>query len=1146
MTLSPKDKQTLNAIPLTDVMAAWGHTAHAVSKVGTWAAYLCPWHDDHHPSLLIDIVPRGTNPDCGFLCRACKESGFGAIQLAARLMGKPAGELSAADYMDVVAELAERCGVELEGEASHAIHASTPSWKQFREDNPQYADWNGETVLYEEQPWTLEALKALGFRVSLAQRRARKEDIADDAAEIKTGDLLTRFDPDTGEALYRCSLSGDYYRNPLKAEARTIEAWGRELTERFSVVPVSRFIMRHEPAGGGSHPIIVQSTNAYPVFVFKYNFGIKKYEPRSREARYKWTWWDKSDDADLDHRYFADIDLENVLEGAAPQGDKQHPYVETQKNKDGGPTCIRFKRVVLCSGPRDAMQVYAHSDAHVVWLLSETAGFDKKGGTMRPGRWLRALLKRLKDVTVEGGLYVCYDEDAVGLQCSQAIALADPQIHWLRLPKELGMLAPFPSPVKEGAAKPMKDVTDFVTHFQQVQALMPADVQHDDPVEWFASAMSSAPTCQFWMWMSERKDADGNGRARYKFDLRNVPVFLRARGMVRHLVQQGKASFSRYFLLGNNKTFTECFVGEKGSSNRLILQARELMFEWLMSHQQYNDGSLAGAIRDAKLDQATLEYIEDVDIDTCSYGEDFDHFFFENCAVRVDAESIKEVAYTSMKWWTNQEAILSGRFTLIPQPWRIIENPQYAVELKRHNEALAALHTTEERAQENMRWDSWASLWRYKLIMDLPLEEMPMHFRFIYNTCRLFWEKEEMGVTLTESEKQMQDMYFITAAHAIGSALVRYRTSSRQQWVYITDNGTRREDLASGGTGKTAILDMLSLLRVVLRIDGKSLEGGNITLQQETDKVVPGLHTIIALDETPAGFTLNKLYNHTLSLTSRGLYRESVVLQGSDLPKWVVASNAQPDISADSTQRRTYEVHTGDFYHPASLDGARPAHTPADDFKETFKVKEVARNLPPHLLNELRNLFIAFTQFFLQWPDETIRPPKDARAMLRLAMASSKDKQFTQWANAYIGDRRHRGIPISQRELAISLLDFCGIVVGEKTVKAAQKRIREQLPEYLRVSPYVANPEKVVLVTKSDKQDRLRHCAAWEYPRDEDGYSIPLDKHGNRPPRELIQTRCYYFYPKNRIPKYPYDPKHVGDAAYVQPAPATDPDVMGD
>lgn len=1131
----------LNAIPLVEVMRGWGYSAVRVGD--TSASYICPWHDDHRPSLVVDVVVRHGATDLGFKCFACGEEGYGAVQLAARLLGMPAGMIPKEDLGRVLDELAGRCDVELpeeEGGGRHFDNLRTQivGWSEFHDEEKQYANWKGEEPIFERGLWTEECLKALGLKVELATRKAKKNDVKEDN-EIRIGDTLTQFNEDTGEALYRCSFGRDFYRGPQKAETRTIAEWGAEVEKIFDLQPVSRFIQRIEPKNGGVAVRIVKATKNYPIFMFRYPWGIKKYEPRDTYGQNKWTWWAVEEDADLYHQYYADAMLTDALEGAIPEQDERHPYVVTDTAKDGGaPKKIRFRRVVLCSGPRDAMAVWSHSNAHVVWLHSEQAGFDKKGGNTRPNRWLRGFIKKLLSVTVEGGLYVCYDEDATGLASSQAIALNSPQIHWLRLPKELSQITVGKN------AKPLKDVTDFITRFSEVEGRMPADVQHDDPVEWFDNAMYDTPTCQFWQWESERKDADGTGRARYKFDLRNTPVFLRARGMVRKVMQQGKVSFSRFFLLCNDHTFIECFPGEKGV-NKLVAQARDLMSEWLRAHKENNDekGSLSRAIYSAKLEQSTLESIEEMDIDEKSYGEDFDHFFFQNCAVKVTADEIKTVSYTQMKEWTNGEAKLDGNISLQPQAWHVIVNPMYEVELQKHNDILDAAGTAEERAQENMRWDSWSTLWHYQMILDKPIEEMPAHFRFLRNTCRIFWEKEIGGKELTGTERQIQDMYLIAMLHAIGSALIRHRSANRQQFIHITDNGTRREDLASGGTGKTVILELLSLMRKVLRIDGKALEDGNVKLSQELDKVIPGLHNIIAIDELPQGFSPKTLYNYTLSITSRGLYRASVVLEGDDLPKFVVASNEQLDLSSDSTSRRTYQVLVSDWYHPRSMDGSRPAHTPADDFRKEG-MKEVARNLSPALLNEARNLLLGCVQLFFQLPDETIRPPKDSRAMLRQALAASKDEQFTRWIAGFLQDKRHIGTPIAQRELAISLLDYCGTTIGEKTVKAAYKRIRDNLLDYIQTSIYVVDPP-VVLATATDRENGFRRCAAWQYPRDALG-GIPVDSKGQRLPRELTRKapypRVYYFYRKTAIPRHYYDPEHEGEADYVQGAPPTDPE----
>lgn len=1138
--MSEERYKILNAVPLTEVMRGWGIVAKRDGDQS--ATYQCPLpqHADNNPSFVCEKYVREGATAPMFKCYGCGETGFGAVELAARLMGIPSGQKSAEDLNAAMDEIVRRCNVELPEEENEKhfdnLRTELVGWAEFHAANRQYDNWTGEEPIFERGMWTEESLRALGLRVELATRKAKKNDLqSENIAEIHIGDVLAQFHADTGEALYRCSLGKDFYRGAAKAETRTVEEWGAELERLFGVEPVARFIQRVEPKQGGACVRVVRATKNYPIFMFKYPWGIKKYEPKDLSGMSKWTWWCVKEDADLFHQYYADTMLTDALEGAQPEQDERHPYVH-EKDKDGNATRkIRFERVVLCSGPRDAIAVWCHSNAHVVWLHSEQAGFDKKNGATRPNRWLRGFIKKLLAITAEGGLYVCYDEDTTGLAASQAIALNSPQVRWLRLPKEL-------TQVMQGG-KPLKDVTDFINRFGEVEGRMPAEVQHDDPEEWFENALYDTPTCQFWQFESVRKEQDGTPRNRYKFDLRNTPVFLRARGMVRRVVQQGKESFSRYFILGNDKIYTECFAGTK--VNKLVMQARDLMAEWLRAHKECNDekGALSRAIFSAKLEQGVMEAIEQVEFDEKSFGEDFDFFFFKNTAVRVTADEIKTVPYSQMKQWTNAEAILDGTFAVQEQAWHVVVNPMYESEREHHEGFLAAATTKEEREQENMRWDMWAGLWHYLLKLDKPYSEMPVHFRFLYNTSRIFWEKEAAGEKLTKVEKQMQDMYFIAMAHALGSAMVRHRSANRQQFIHITDNGTRREDLASGGTGKTAILELLALMRRVLSIDGKSLEGGNIVLEQELGKVVPGIHNIVCLDELPDRFSPKKMYNYPLSVTSRGLYEGSIKLTGDEVPKFVVASNEQIDLSSDSTSRRDYQVLVSDWYHPRSIDGSRPAHTPADDFRKEG-VKEVARNLSPTHLNEARNLLLGCVQLFFQLPEETIRPPKDSRAMMRQALASSKDEEFTKWISAYLRDQRHLGIPIAKRELAYSLLDYCGTVIGKQTTTAALKRIRENLPDYLRTSVYIMNPRKVLL-TQTDEDRGFRRCAAWTHQENPDG-TLAVDEHGNRLPRVLIKKApyqdVYYFYRKGTIPKHKYNEAHIGDPDYVQGAPETDPE----
>ena len=157
--MNDNHQDILNAIPLTEVMRGWGYVAQRDGD--TSASYLCPWHDDHHPSLVVDKVIRKDATDLGFKCFACGQEGYGAIQLAARLMGLPAGKVGKEDLPRVLAELKTRCDVELpQSDDDHKkpyfdnLRTTLVGWGEFHDQEQQHADWTGEAPIFERGDWT--------------------------------------------------------------------------------------------------------------------------------------------------------------------------------------------------------------------------------------------------------------------------------------------------------------------------------------------------------------------------------------------------------------------------------------------------------------------------------------------------------------------------------------------------------------------------------------------------------------------------------------------------------------------------------------------------------------------------------------------------------------------------------------------------------------------------------------------------------------------------------------------------------------------------------------------------------------------------------------------------------------------------------
>ena len=1199
--MNEQDYITLKNIPLVEVMRANGHEPERLPKSAP-VPYICPLHSDHTASFSVDQQAPTDADSPGWRCFGCGKRGYGAIALQAALMGYDHEALTKEQLHKVLQRLVDDHDVEVKG-----VAPSSP--EQFSKPiEPQDCD-------FDLTAWTAEHLRALGFAVKLATEagedgeaivkyRGRDNDIT----KLRDNDTDPNHDGGTvGHdrlPLYRCSLDRDYWRG--RGAERTAPEWGEIIEREFSTYPCETFITSpFKPNQGGKASLWIPARQTYPIFAMTYDWGIKKYEPKNHRGG-KWYWSKTTGIATKvygDHVAMAALrQIENgkwkiendttalgqkMVPATEPTGssvgtpwfsdalkDKRHPVIVTNRDQDKNPTAAKMKRLVLCSGPRDAMQMWAATDAHVLWLHNERAGI--RDGVVE--EWLQALLNRMLQVAVD--VYVCYDLDQTGVTCSASIALENASIHWVRLPREMSRPSPDPSlrgrgvytssvdnvttplPRREGQGVGLKDVTDFVTHFNQIQKRFAPDLRKANPSEALMRLLKNALTMQFWIdKQTTKKKVDDNGESereknvRYVLSVANLLQFLDAKGIRSCVDDRGQRAF--YQLTYNN---TYRFLDTARQGNQLESVSRTAMLDWIDAHIQDDvapfKANLVNAVYTGKgLDPRTLSTMPSIPVNEHSWGEDFDHFFFDNTAVRVTKDEIKAVPYTQLPYVTNEECILPGDFGRIDQPWRIIVNPKYESEKKRHEDISKQCTTPAMRAAENTRWKQWEELWKYRLIMDRPLEQMPMHFRFLYNLGRIFWEKESFGEELTAVEKQMQDMHFINKAHAIGYAITRHRSRASQQTVHITDYSVTDENKASGRNGKSAVIDMLATVRPSsANVAGKSMK--NINIEVLFGNVVAHLHTLVCIDELPDNFNFDDLFNAGTTLVCKTLYKMPITLRGDEVPKLFIASNKPFDRSGGSVKGRIYPCYTSNYYHAATDDGRFLDFAPKDEFQEQYGVQEVANNLPDDLLNELRNLLLSCAQFYFQQPGEVIMPPTEARSLRRELYAMTKDGPFTDWLVAYFEDtpdNPHIGQPIPPQEMAISLLDSEHESVNNESIEKAKKRISKVLKPCLNKMGIVMDPD-AVLNTPAYRRHGGRQMRAWLTVLDANGKPVEKTvknqyRHevstGERVPRELSQhTFVHYFY-RNRpgqVPTKPPTDGHAGDKDYVQPAPEKDPE----
>ena len=287
--MTEQEQQILRNISLVEVMRVNGYEPERFPRGGR-VKYLCPFHSDHDPSFVVDQKARDGSDAPGWGCFGCGKKGYGSIALQAALMGFDHTALTAEQECKVIQRLVDNHDVDVNG--------VTPESPQERTQPiaPQECE-------FFTTAWTVHHLRALGFTVKNATKAgedgeqvvmyrepAQGKDTVPTPAEdcsIKTKSAYGNPVP-----LFRCSIDREYWRG--RGEPKTAQEWGEIIEREFSIYPCETFITGPvEAKQGGKCSLEIHARPTYPIFAMAYDWGTKKYEPRSKTN--KWTWYKRDD-----------------------------------------------------------------------------------------------------------------------------------------------------------------------------------------------------------------------------------------------------------------------------------------------------------------------------------------------------------------------------------------------------------------------------------------------------------------------------------------------------------------------------------------------------------------------------------------------------------------------------------------------------------------------------------------------------------------------------------------------------------------------------------------------------------------------------------------------------------------------------------
>ena len=1103
--ISDRSKSALNSLPLIEVMEKSGH--RPLRKTEREAYYKCPFHSDSHPSLGILYRPSDYGRLSSWNCLGCHRGGEGALSLEAALAGMDIHQ----DFPEVCKSLARKFNLSLEyaDSTDGSITYDYPNGFFHRAKKVSNACSRDIHFNFHDIEWS--DCESLGCR-----RRVIVREMSDEVSGIE------------------CSWGSGFHPSRLQ--------------EDFSLYSVDSMILPYHQDETDGKSWRVSSAPFYPILSFRYidrdsNVYWKLYEPLCRNdipgvpARSKFYYYPDRHDKPYDMRGELWGDCEfmeawrsgQVKKSESPSDDMldtpgmlPHPSVRVSVSggKDEEEEKVwKFERLLICSGPKDGINAYYYSTAHVCWPLSESMPLTTP------------MLQRLRKIAKEN--FICYDIDSSGISGMHQVALQHLDIRVVYLPKELRDIK---NPVSR---KPCKDLTEWFCYYP----LRPGESRR---YAFEGLLRNSIPMC-FWKIVGARRNMGGYREQDLKYEMLidSVAQYAHARGFY---LYQPKL-YGEDGQLGRFYFKVEDNISKTIEDKDVVQEIKHDMLDYLSRHYIHNNQSLRNAvITSRKLIPDNLFALATSNTTFISWGSDYCYFFFRNTAVKVTADAMTPVPYPQLPFYVNRRSIINFDFDWRGEEFFDIEYNN--ADLRRIQESKdrrfnelrnQGMLTAQNEKIENERYSRIERLWRYKLLLKKKMNDLPPSFQVVYDTGRIYWEKERQGLSLTREEKQRQDMYFISKCLSIGYMLHPFRDPTRIYAVVSTDYNDQ-SGKAQGRNMKSFIGgQLLPLVRKGLMIGGKSINTKPDKFAENFANYELTEHSYMYLDDLKTELDVEVLFNSGNMISKRKLYHDAVQIQGQWVPKIMMSTNNPRvfDLSSSSQFERIWMQPHSDYYHAEDERGQRSAYNPMTKFG-----RNIIEDMTDDERQETTWWLLKCCQLYIRenrdhFDSVIVRvDPDDAKRMERLEDLI-RDRDMVLFLQDFFSRDKNYNRPIARKEMMLQyeLFKLCkneGIeldhVIGVKkeSLSTAQvTRFGRCVKSYCENLPYeqriIVNPESLFGSEQRWKSEGVVSRQAWVSPLD-DSYSENLSGYNPNLPREKRSERCYYFF---KIKDVPQDKEHV-------------------
>lgn len=389
------------------------------------------------------------------------------------------------------------------------------------------------------------------------------------------------------------------------------------------------------------------------------------------------------------------------------------------------------------------------------------------------------------------------------------------------------------------------------------------------------------------------------------------------------------------------------------------------------------------------------------------------YFFFLNTAVLVTADNIQCVSYEDIDIDVPYEKVRPFNFKIpqINMP-RIIDNPEVderkafiKARKEEKDENGNPRYNTRETSQMEREFREWCKLHQY--VIEWPTEresELDPAIRLIRCFANKNWEIEEdrmrYGKSLNHEEQLDLNARFLNFLFSIGTTCWGFHGTMANVFPYIMENTVRDERHATGGSGKSAIVNtFIAAARNVLAVDCKKWERpGDDKFSLAEYKV--HVHDVVHIEDLPNKWSLKFIYNWITSGVTKERKHEDQEKYGiSDSPCFIVSSNYPPSDTDDSTLGRMCRTPISDRFCRENDDKGIAARLITDvmpDYASTG-----IQDIPNRTQIRMAYFCMFATQFVINHPYPCNAPNKDT---LYRQIVNDTSQAFVDWAEWYFAN----------------------------------------------------------------------------------------------------------------------------------------------